>query len=126
MAFAKLQELIPGRPMVYRGQNFVNLSILALAVLSGILLIVRPEQSSVFPFFACLALLFGALLIVPIGGADMPTVIALLNSYAGLSASAMGFALDNKLLIIAGALDGSSGFILSIIMCRAKIGRAHV
>jgi NAD(P) transhydrogenase subunit beta len=119
MAFAKLQELIPGRPMVYRGQNVVNLSILGLAVLSGIFLVVQPEQTFVFPFFAGLALLFGALLIVPIGGADMPTVIALLNSYAGLAASAMGFALDNKLLIIAGALDGSSGFILSIIMCRA-------
>src|SRR5260370_4053879 len=66
-----------------------------------------------------LALLFGVLLSIPIGGADMPTVIALLNSYAGLSASAMGFALDNNLLISAGALDGSSGFILSIIMCRA-------
>ena len=66
-----------------------------------------------------LALTFGVLMIIPIGGADMPTVIALLNSYAGLSACAMGFALDNKLLIIAGALDGSSGFILSIIMCRA-------
>jgi NAD(P) transhydrogenase subunit beta len=119
MAFAKLQELIPGRPMVYRGQNVVNLSILGFAILSGIYLIVQPEQTAVFPFFAGLALLFGALLIVPIGGADMPTVIALLNSYAGLAASAMGFALDNKLLIIAGALDGSSGFILSIIMCRA-------
>jgi NAD(P) transhydrogenase subunit beta len=72
-----------------------------------------------FPAFVVLALTFGVLLIIPIGGADMPTVIALLNSYAGLSASAMGFALDNKLLIIAGALDGSSGLILSIIMCRA-------
>ena len=72
-----------------------------------------------FPIFAGLALLFGVLLIIPIGGADMPTVIALLNSYAGLSACAMGFVLDNKLLIIAGALDGSSGLILSIIMCKA-------
>ncbi len=72
-----------------------------------------------FPLFAALALLFGVLLIIPIGGADMPTVIALLNSYAGLSASAMGFVLNNKLLIVAGALDGSSGFILAIIMCRA-------
>jgi NAD(P) transhydrogenase subunit beta len=79
----------------------------------------RPEQTWMFPVFAGLSLLFGVLLIIPIGGADMPTVIALLNSYAGLAASAMGFALDNKMLIIAGALDGSSGFILSIIMCRA-------
>src|SRR6202011_1927297 len=79
----------------------------------------NPHQSMLFPVFVTLALTFGVLLIIPIGGADMPTVIALLNSYAGLSAAAMGFALDNKLLIVAGALDGSSGFILSIIMCRA-------
>ncbi len=85
----------------------------------GIALIISPETIWLFPIFALLSLLFGILLIVPIGGADMPTVIALLNSYAGLSASAMGFALDNKLLIVAGALDGSSGFILAVIMCRA-------
>ena len=80
---------------------------------------VRPESVWLFPAFVGLSLLFGVLLIVPIGGADMPTVISLLNSYAGLSAAAMGFVLDNKLLIIAGALDGSSGLILSVIMCRA-------
>ena len=119
MAFGKLQEILPGRPIVYRGQNVVNLTILAVAVASGVYLIFNPTQSWVYPIFAGLSLLFGVLLIVPIGGADMPTVIALLNSYAGLSACAMGFALDNKLLIIAGALDGSSGFILSIIMCKA-------
>jgi NAD(P) transhydrogenase subunit beta len=119
MAFGKLQEILPTRPIVYRGQNFINLSILGIAILCGVFLIVNPEQAWLFPIFAGLALLFGILLIIPIGGADMPTVIALLNSYAGLSAAAMGFALDNKLLIIAGALDGSSGFILSIIMCRA-------
>ena len=78
-----------------------------------------PWAPIVFPVIIVLALLFGVLLIIPIGGADMPTVIAILNSYAGLSAVAMGFVLDNKLLITAGALDGSSGLILAIIMCKA-------
>jgi NAD(P) transhydrogenase subunit beta len=119
MAFGKLQEVLPQRPITYRGQNFVNLGVFGLAIVLGIALIVHPEQTFLYPIFAALSLAFGVLLIVPIGGADMPTVIALLNSYAGLSASAMGFALDNKLLIVAGALDGSSGFILSVIMCRA-------
>jgi H+-translocating NAD(P) transhydrogenase subunit beta len=119
MAFGKLQELLPQRPITYKGQNFVNLGILGSAAVTGILLITNPEQTALFPIFTALALLFGVLLIIPIGGADMPTVIALLNSYAGLSASAMGFVLNNRLLIVAGALDGSSGFILSIIMCRA-------
>jgi NAD(P) transhydrogenase subunit beta len=119
MAFGKLQEILPTRPITYRGQNIVNLSVLGLAVATGIALVASPERVWLFPIFALLSLVFGVLLIVPIGGADMPTVIALLNSYAGLSASAMGFALDNKLLIVAGALDGSSGFILAVIMCRA-------
>ena len=119
MAFGKLHELLPSRPVVYKGQNFVNLALFLVAAGIGGTLVVHPENAILFPVFVGLALLFGVLLIVPIGGADMPTVIALLNSYAGLSACAMGFALDNKLLIIAGALDGSSGFILSIIMCRA-------
>ena len=82
-------------------------------------LVLNPARTALFPVMSVLALLFGVLLIIPIGGADMPTVIALLNSYAGLSAAMMGFVLDNKLLIVAGALDGSSGFILSVIMCRA-------
>jgi NAD(P) transhydrogenase subunit beta len=119
MAFGKLQEILPTRPITYRGQNFVNLAVFTLAVAVGIALIISPEQTWLFPIFTALSLVFGVMLIVPIGGADMPTVIALLNSYAGLSASAMGFVLDNKLLIVAGALDGSSGFILSLIMCRA-------
>ena len=119
MAFGKLQEILPTRPITYRGQNLVNLGLFGLAVTVGIALILSPEQTWLFPIFVVLSLLFGILLIIPIGGADMPTVIALLNSYAGLSASAMGFALDNRLLIVAGALDGSSGFILAIIMCRA-------
>ena len=119
MAFGKLQEILPTRPITYRNQNFINLALFATAIAIGVTLIFRPELTWLFPIFSGLALLFGVLLIVPIGGADMPTVIALLNSYAGLSACAMGFAIDNKLLVIAGALDGSSGFILSIIMCRA-------
>ncbi len=119
MAAGKLQEILPQRPITYRGQNLVNLSLLAIAVACGVGLILSPETTWLFPIFVCLALIFGVLLIVPIGGADMPTVISLLNSYAGMSAVAMGFVLNNKLLMIAGALDGSSGFILSIIMCRA-------
>jgi NAD(P) transhydrogenase subunit beta len=119
MAFGKLQEVLAQRPITYKGQNLVNMGVFAAAAGVGLALIVSPERSVLFPVFTALALLFGVLLIIPIGGADMPTVIALLNSYAGLSASAMGFVLNNKLLIVAGALDGSSGFILSIIMCRA-------
>src|SRR5437867_3745097 len=119
MAFGKLQELIPTRPITYRGQNFVNLGLLVSAVVVTGMLIVDPAKTKLFPVMAATALAFGVLLIIPIGGADMPTVISLLNSYAGLSASAMGFVLHNKLLIIAGALDGASGLILSIIMCKA-------
>ncbi len=124
MAAGKLQEVkwIPQRPVTYPGQNLVNIGILGLAVGLGAVLVVHPTAAwsgQAFPAVAGLALLFGVLLIIPIGGADMPTVISILNSYAGLAAVAMGFVLDNKLLVTAGALDGSSGLILSIIMCRA-------
>jgi NAD(P) transhydrogenase subunit beta len=119
MAAGKLQELIPTRPITYKHQNEINFALLGLAVLSGFLLVWHPTWWLLFPIIVLLSLAFGVLLIIPIGGADMPTVIALLNSYAGLSAVAMGFVLGNNLLIAAGALDGSSGLILSIIMCRA-------
>ncbi|HEV2282048.1 MAG TPA: NAD(P)(+) transhydrogenase (Re/Si-specific) subunit beta [bacterium] len=119
MAFGKLQELLPTRPITYRGQNVMNLSLLAVTIVLAAVLVARPGLTMLFPVVIALALVFGVLLIIPIGGADMPTVISLLNSYAGLSAAAMGFVLNNYLLIIAGALDGSSGFILSMIMCRA-------
>jgi H+-translocating NAD(P) transhydrogenase subunit beta len=119
MAMGKLQEVLPQRPITYRNQNAVNFILFVTAIALGVRLIMVPGDTLLFPIFAVLALVFGVLLIIPIGGADMPTVIALLNSYAGLSACAMGFALHNYLLIIAGALDGSSGLILSIIMCRA-------
>jgi NAD(P) transhydrogenase subunit beta len=119
MAAGKLQELIPTRPITYRGQNATNFSLFLLAILAGVWLIIAPTHYLLVPIIVLLSLAFGVLLIIPIGGADMPTVIALLNAYAGLSAVAMGFVLNNKLLIAAGALDGSSGLILSIIMCRA-------
>ena len=119
MAAGKLQEVIPTRPITYRGQNAVNFALFATAVLCGIGLVVNPANWPLFAGIVVLSLLFGVLLIIPIGGADMPTVISLLNSYAGLSAVAMGFVLENQLLIVAGALDGASGFILSVIMCRA-------
>jgi NAD(P) transhydrogenase subunit beta len=119
MAAGKLMEIVPTRPMTYRGQNVVNLGLLAIAAGAAVLLLFRPEMWLLFPAIIVLSLLFGVLMIMPIGGADMPTVISLLNAYAGLSAVAMGFVLENKVLITAGALDGSSGLILSIIMCRA-------
>jgi H+-translocating NAD(P) transhydrogenase subunit beta len=119
MAMGKLQEVLPQRPITYRNQNAVNFLLFAIAAGIGVRMIFVPTDTFLFPIFAVLALLFGVLLIIPIGGADMPTVIAILNSYAGLSACAMGFVLNNNLLVVAGALDGSSGLILSIIMCKA-------
>jgi NAD(P) transhydrogenase subunit beta len=119
MAMGKLQEVLPQRPITYRNQNAVNFTLFAIAAGLAVRLVLVPTDTWLFPIFAGLALLFGVLLIIPIGGADMPTVIAILNSYAGLSACAMGFALGNNLLVVAGALDGSSGLILSIIMCKA-------
>ncbi len=119
MAAGKLQEILPQRPLTYKGQNLVNLLLLMVALFIAVTLVLHPDHKSLFPFMIILALTFGVLLIIPIGGADMPTVISLLNGYAGLSASAMGFVLNSKLLIIAGALDGSSGLILSIIMSKA-------
>jgi H+-translocating NAD(P) transhydrogenase subunit beta len=119
MAAGKLQEVLPQRPITYKGQNVVNLSLLAVAVAVAVALVLHPEKMNLFPMIVALPLIFGVLMIVPIGGADMPTVISLLNSYAGLSAAAMGFVLDSKLLIIAGALDGASGFILSVNMSKA-------
>jgi H+-translocating NAD(P) transhydrogenase subunit beta len=119
MAAGKLQEILPQRPITYKGQNLVNLGLLAISI--GIAAYLVHDQSHPHLFLVMLAipLAFGVMMIIPIGGADMPTVISLLNSYAGLSAAAMGFVLGSKLLIIAGALDGASGFILSVNMSKA-------
>ena len=119
MAAGKLQEILPQRPIIYKGQNIVNLGLLGIAIAVAAYLVMHPEAKQFFPLLVGIPLIFGVFMVIPIGGADMPTVISLLNSYAGLSAAAMGFVLDSKLLIVAGALDGSSGLVLSIIMSKA-------
>jgi NAD(P) transhydrogenase subunit beta len=119
IAAGKLQEILPQRPITYKGQNLVSLSVLGAAILLGVVLMFRPDISDLFPIMVIVSLGFGVLLVTPIGGADMPTVISLLNSYAGLADALLGFVLNNRVLIVAGALDGASGFILSVIMCKA-------
>jgi NAD(P) transhydrogenase subunit beta len=119
IAAGKLQEILPQRPIVYRGQNVVSLTVLAGALGLAVALVVNPADTMLFPIMVLVALIFGVLLVTPIGGADMPTVISLLNSYAGFSAALLGFVLNSKVLVVAGALDGSSGFVLSVIMCKA-------
>jgi NAD(P) transhydrogenase subunit beta len=119
IAAGKLQEILPQRPIVYRGQNIVSLSVLATALGLAVALVFNPAHTFLFPIMILVALTFGVLLVTPIGGADMPTVISLLNSYAGFSAALLGFVLNSKVLVVAGALDGSSGFVLSVIMCKA-------
>src|SRR5579885_3126 len=116
IAAGKLQEILPQRPITYRGQNFVSLSVLGAAVVIGVSLVLNPNNTHLFPAMVIVALIFGVLLVTPIGGADMPTVISLLNSYAGFSAALLGFVLNLKVLVVAGALDGSSGFILSVVV----------
>jgi len=119
MAFGKLQEIITGRAVTYKGQNAVNITLFGITVLMFVYLIVHPENAIVFYSMIALALMIGVFMVLPIGGADMPVVISLLNSYAGLASAATGFAIGNNVLIIAGALDGASGFILSIVMSKA-------
>jgi NAD(P) transhydrogenase subunit beta len=119
IAAGKLQEILPQRPITYKGQNFVSLSTLGAAIVLMLILMAHPQYTHLFEAMVVVALLFGVMLVTPIGGADMPTVISLLNSYAGFSAALLGFVLNSKVLVVAGALDGASGFILSVIMCKA-------
>ena len=119
VACAKLQGILPGAPLTYKGQNIFNLSLLAITVLCFILLLVFPGHAELFYLMLFLSFVFGVLLVLPIGAADMPVVIALLNAYAGLASAATGMVIGNSVLIIAGMLDGGSGFILSIVMCKA-------
>ena len=119
MAFGKLQGVLRSEPMTYKGQNFVNISLFFVTVGMFVYLVFFPQSSLVFGAMIALSFLIGIFIVMPIGGADMPVVLSLMNSYAGLAAAATGFAINNKVLIIAGSLDGSSGFILSIIMSKA-------
>ncbi len=119
MAFGKLQGVIPGKPITYRGQNPLNVAALTLAIVGVAYLVAVPTATAVFAAVLVLGLALGVLLVLPIGGADMPVVICLLNAYAGLAAAATGFALGNNVLIICGALDGGSGIILGLMMSKA-------
>jgi NAD(P) transhydrogenase subunit beta len=119
IAWAKLQDLLPGAPIMFKGQRVFNFALIAVLLLLFLVLLVHPGAAWAFYLMLVLAFLFGVMLVLPIGTADMPVVMALLNSYAGLAASAMGFAIGNNVLIIAGTLNGFSGFILSVAMCKA-------
>ncbi|PYQ54675.1 MAG: NAD synthetase [Acidobacteria bacterium] len=119
MAFGKLQELVPSRPVTYPGQNAVNIALFAGTLGLLVWVVLHPLAGALFYTMIALALVIGISMVLPIGGADMPVVISLLNSYAGLASSATGFAIGNNVLIIAGALDGASGFLLSVLMSKA-------
>ncbi|MSR21044.1 MAG: NAD(P)(+) transhydrogenase (Re/Si-specific) subunit beta [Gemmatimonadetes bacterium] len=119
VAAGKLQEWLPSKPLTYRGQNLFNALVAALTIGLFIYLVVNPANPAAFALMIAGAVVLGVMLVLPIGGADMPVVVALLNSYSGLAACATGFAIDNQILIISGALDGASGFILSMLMSKA-------
>jgi len=119
LAWGKLSERIVGRPIVFKGQVVTNIAVLLALLVSGYLLVTAPNSLNMQLAVLLIALIMGLLVVMPIGGADMPVVISLLNSYSGLAACAAGFALKNNLLIVAGALVGASGIILTSIMCKA-------
>jgi len=117
IAFLKLQGLMSGSPITFKGQHFLNL-IIGILIIVSIVYLVREQTTNYFWIATALSLLIGFLIIIPIGGADMPVVVSMLNSYSGWAAAGIGFTLENTALIITGALVGSSGAILSYIMCK--------
>ena len=119
IAFGKLQEILPSKPLTYRGQNAVNFTLLGVIVVILVAVVIGKGGMPLFYGLVGLALLAGVSLVLPIGGADMPVVVALLNSYSGLASAATGFAISNNVLIVSGALDGTSGFLLSMLMSKA-------
>jgi NAD(P) transhydrogenase subunit beta len=119
VAAAKLQGIMPGAPMTFKGQNVFNFLLLFVALWAFIYVLVVPGATVAFYLMLTIAFIFGLMLVLPIAAADMPVVMSLLNSYAGLAAAATGFAISNNVLIIAGTLNGFSGFMLSMLMCKA-------
>ncbi len=117
IAFLKLQGIMSGSPITFKGQHFLNL-VLGLFIIAAIVYLVKYQSVNYFWAVTILSLLIGFLIIIPIGGADMPVVVSMLNSYSGWAAAGIGFTLENTALIITGALVGSSGAILSYIMCK--------
>jgi NAD(P) transhydrogenase subunit beta len=117
IAFLKLQGIMSGAPITFKGQHFLNL-ILGLVILFSIFFLVKNQRENYFWILTIVSLIIGFLIIIPIGGADMPVVVSMLNSYSGWAAAGIGFTLENTALIITGALVGSSGAILSYIMCK--------
>ena len=122
VAYGKLSENIPGSPITYRAQNIINITLILLLIITGFIYaghFFQVAMTSIFVFSIVISLMLGLLITLPIGGADMPVMIALLNSYSGLAACASGFAILNNVLIVSGALVGASGIILTNIMCKA-------
>lgn len=119
VAWGKLSEKLPGKPILFTGQQFVNIGLIAAMAILGVLFIMDPTRYALFLIILGLSLIFGIFLVIAIGGADMPVVISVLNSYSGVVACTTGFVINNTLLIVVGALVGANGIILSIIMCKA-------
>ncbi len=119
IAWAKLNERMTGKPILFPGQSIVNALMMISIVVCGVMFAIDPAQINFLYAIIVLSFVFGVMFVIPIGGGDMPVVISLLNSYSGLAACAAGFAIDNLLLIVAGSLVGASGIILTSIMCKA-------
>ena len=119
VAFGKLQGILSGNPVLFKGQKALNAILGLAAVAAGAMIVVNPEQATMYWVLIAVSTLLGVLMTIPIGGADMPVVISLLNSYSGIAAASTGFVLNNNMLIIAGSLVGASGIILTMIMCKA-------